>query len=397
MTKNKSDLQKKKSITSNIDLVIQTINANRKDLQSQPLKLAMLLLPLIIIPEMVWAYTTNDVMLLSGLISVQSAFIIFQFLLQRVPDIFETLWNRNIIMVQLQQSNKDPDSAEEPTDEEIRKITAIKYSHFIIAFERCLNHPAQWALGILFAITAFSRFFYKWHIFGYSVNFIDILTNKPGGWLSPNPFLIEPTIGLFVGLVIWRLLIIGFWLRRIGKEFDLIPQLGHIDGCGGLRPIGDICLLNALILSIPSLFLGFWIVTAPSFKSTAGEYGYLVNFFSILLLPVIFLVFVSFFFPLWRIHKVMHTKGSEVKKQMDKIANSINDNTRYLLENVNELEEFEGEKISKKLNFMKQIYEQNHKIATWPFNLRIMINLFGSQVIPVLALVKRIVEIMMKQ
>lgn len=82
---------------------------------------------------------------------------------------------------------------------------------------------------------------------------------------------------------------------------------------------------------------------------------------------------------------------------MDKIANSINDNTRYLLENVNELEEFEGEKISKKLNFMKQIYEQNHKIATWPFNLRIMINLFGSQVIPVLALVKRIVEIMMKQ
>ncbi len=93
----------------------------------------------------------------------------------------------------------------------------------------------------------------------------------------------EHFIAFIIGLMAWRMLVIGVQVWKLGKRFDLNPQLGHPDTCGGLEPLGNLCLWNALILALPGVFLGGWIILGPSTK-----YGdiYTSLFYKLLILPV---------------------------------------------------------------------------------------------------------------
>jgi hypothetical protein len=75
-----------------------------------------------------------------------------------------------------------------------------------------------------------------------------------------------------------------------------------------------------------------------------------------------------------------------VRRQLDQLSRNINELSREMLDQANELEPGEGEKMARKLELMRQIYQQNEYYPVWPFNLGILIRFISAQAVPVLTL-----------
>ena len=64
-----------------------------------------------------------------------------------------------------------------------------------------------------------------------------------------------------------------------------------------------------------------------------------------------------------------------------------------MLDKADDLEPDVGEKMAKKLELMRQIYQRNQHYPVWPFNTSIQLKLMASQVLPVLGLVQTIAQL----
>ena len=58
-----------------------------------------------------------------------------------------------------------------------------------------------------------------------------------------------------IGLMAWRMAVVTYMIREIGKRFELSIQFGNPDKCGGLESLGNLCLWNSLVMSIPGLYI----------------------------------------------------------------------------------------------------------------------------------------------
>lgn len=313
----------------------------------------------------------SDPMHISGMVAAALSLFASQFLMQRIPEILGTLWNRNLIA---SKPTTDLDGAN-PT-EEVLNTTANPskpapvedtYRTFIHDVEGLLNHPGQWLIGVFFALLVLTWAHYHWY-----------------------ELIGESFIGFIIGIMAWRMIVTGVQVWQLGKKFDLTPQSGHPDKCGGFEPLGNLCLWNALIVTIPAVFLWGWIILGPG-----TQYGnfYTPQFSKLLLVPVAWAM-LSFFLPLWSVHQIMIAKRAVVRQQLDQLSKSINHLAREMLAEADELEPEEGEKMAEKLELMRQIYQQNQHYPVWPFNLGIMVKFMTSQAVPILGLVSHATNLM---
>lgn len=204
--------------------------------------------------------------------------------------------------------------------------------------------------------------------------------------------VIEFFIAFIIGLMAWRMAITSIKIWQFGKKFFLKPQAEHDDGCGGLEPLGNLCLWNALIITIPGIFLGGWIIVGQSAKYsllpeayTFMAKSYTPLFFKLLLIPLVFAI-ISFLLPLWSIHHAMVTSRAAKQRELDQLSYEINQLDSKLLSQVDKLDPQESEKMVKKLELMQQTYQKNRFIPIWPFNTRIIVKFITSQAVPLLGL-----------
>ena len=174
------------------------------------------------------------------------------------------------------------------------------------------------------------------------------------------------------------MVITGFMIHKLGKNFDVAVQRGHPDGCGGLASLGNLCLWNALVLSPGGIFY-----SARFFFDNISSYEEF-HYFS--LLAILGVASISFFVPIWNIHKIMVAKRNLIQKQLDKLGQSINSLSRDLLEKSNQLHPKESEKMTKKLEGLHKIYKANQTIPVWPFNTQTLAKFITSQILPLLSL-----------
>jgi hypothetical protein len=350
--------------------------------RSRVLRWVLRLLPWAILPYVIAVVGARDPMYTSGIVAAALALFVFQFLVQRIPETLGTLWNRNIIAAKPTTVLDDANPIEEALNSTANSLNPAppekQYRTFIHDFEGLLNHSGQWAMVVFFALLGFASFPYE---AGGLKAFIEDLR----GWHSWRlwyELFVEPFTGFILGLVVWRMIIIGVQVWRLGKKFDLTPQPGHPDRCGGLESLGNLCLWNALLVTIPGVYLGGWIILGPS-----TEYGdFYTPLFSKLLLVPMALAAISFFLPLWSVHQAMVAKRAVLRQQLDQLAQSISHLAREMLDRADELEPEEGEKMAKKLELMQQIYQQNKHYPVWPFNLGILVKFMTSQAVPLLGL-----------
>ncbi len=299
-------------------------------------------------------------MFLSGWVIAAAALLAFDVLMWRIPWTLGALWNRSLIA----GTSTTPAAAAAPLEGQ--------YAAFIQNIESWLNHPGQCAMGIGFAVLVVT-----WYQVRFSPTYTGLLTIAEFGG--------ECLVGFTIGLMAWRMGVVGWKVWQLGRCFDVTPLLQHPDGCGGLEPLGQLCLSNALIVSMAGLFLGGWIVVGPVTPYHALAAAYAPLFTKLLIIPLAF-AGISFFWPLWSVHEIMVAKRALVRQRLDALGNSINDVARELLACAGDTDPARAADLAKRLDLMQQTYASEQRVPVWPFNTSILTKLLTAQAVPLLGL-----------
>src|SRR5439155_9401772 len=144
------------------------------------------------------------------------------------------------------------------------EIPSRDFAAFLRGFGAGVRSKVSWGLAAIFAVAAVPQFFLASSV-GDALTALrsagpDGLAAALGEWSVLRLLGIGATaaIGLVLGLLAWRMVAVGIYIYRLGTRFDTRVQVQHPDGAGGLAPLGEVCFLNALILIVPSIFLGIW-------------------------------------------------------------------------------------------------------------------------------------------
>ena len=192
--------------------------SNFQAIRNPELSWTLKVLPFVVFALAVGALNADDPMFSSGLAAAALSLFAFGSLMKRIPYTFRTLWNRNIIAERTNAPRRFKKLADEISSKTIQAPSASlekDYSAFVLESQEILNKSAQWAMGLLFALIVFA-----WK----PRRPMDFLT---GHWdIIAMVQIAEHFIAFIIGLMAWRMLVIGVQVWKLGKRFDLNPQLG---------------------------------------------------------------------------------------------------------------------------------------------------------------------------
>ena len=302
----------------------------------------------------------DDPMYVSGLLTVVVALAVFQGFARRIPDAFERLQTRGVVQA----------------------VDRAKFSNFKADTTKWLNHPIGIVSSAVFAVFALARFPVR-------AGGIDkFLGNGPGSLGDAGPLLLlsmlaEALLGLALGVVLWRMLIVALKVRELGDKFTLRLELNHPDRCGGFRPLGDLCLWNALLVTVPAIYLGIWVVLAPTMPIYGTRYVELHGTFLAILAVLAPVTFVA---PLWTIHGEMLRESTRLRAEVDQVGRQIDRLSRELLERSEKMSADEAAALAHDLEVRQDNYKRTEQIPTWPIDISLALRFGTSQLIPLLGL-----------
>lgn len=336
----------------------------------------------------VWIYAS---MILAYLLTI----FLFKIMMSSISPTFHTLAMRRILIP----------NCSTPDDELKATAHNEEYPNFMQDFENALNRRSgQIIFGLSFAAVLLLRSYFDFRIW-LPEDFLDNPLFSAGDietkfWatyiyinyymntmLSDYPlrfltgFVVEPILGYFLGLIAWRMLITGLKIYQVDKKFSLVPRLNDPDQCGGLNPLGKLCLYNAKIVGIWGALLGIWIILGTSYH--IYKYYLPLYYYQI---PVLLLVAVAgFFIPLWGVHCAMAKRKVDLDIKLDQIAQNINELAQKRLNWALKGEQ-EPDNLANDIEKMKKVYAENINYPVWPFNYSLILSFITSQAIPLLGL-----------
>jgi hypothetical protein len=337
-------------------------------------------------------------MLATGEWAAAAALSLFGALMGLIPETFRTLWDRNIISFRSSISELENQNIV-GSKAGIKSPAEAAFQQFIANFERLLNGRGQIITALILGVLGGA-----WVPVGdaiddihQGVNAIGVLRHQVKflrtgltKYLLSQDFLLYFIVGLVLGLLIWRMLATSYEIWRLGIDFDLDPQFAHPDRCGGFAPLGYLCLWSALIASVAATYLGGWIIVLRSKLGGADPllaYGsfYARLFYAYMAVPIAYAI-LSFFVPVWNVHRIMVKKREVVLEKLDQLGHGIDLLSRTMLEQAESVSPAQNEIAAKKLDLMRQTYENNKDIPVWPFNTHIIVRFVSSLIIPLLGL-----------
>ena len=191
--------------------------------------------------------------------------------------------------------------------------------------------------------------------------------------------LFEVAGAYIAGFYIGRTLAYGWFGIALKEEqftLRLIPD--RVDGAGGLKPIGDFYLYQAMVVAIPALFVGLWallISLLPLYRYRYGQWR--EPYLGLLLLTLIF-VFIALILPMWSLHKLMEYEKRKLLEEADnhnlysKIL-EIDERLKVNLEDKKYDDWLHNQNLKKKLQEHCRVIERT---PTWPFDVRPRIAFF---------------------
>jgi hypothetical protein len=178
---------------------------------------------------------TLDLLFFSGVAVVYGCLWLLRSLFrEKVPATFDTLWRRGLIVA---RDNKN---------------LPEEYLKFLQDYNALLNHPwYAWiprALGLAIALLSVFRFNYG---------------QIPQPWRLPLQLLVfalVPLGGYILGTLLWKMVATVIATRQLSERFDLDIHPSRPDGCGGLKPLGDLYFAHAQVLLLAGLFVALWLL-----------------------------------------------------------------------------------------------------------------------------------------
>ena len=308
----------------------------------------------------VGGFYLEDPMFGTGLLTVIIAFVIFQVFARRIPYAFSRLADREVIQ-----------AADWP-----------RFAEFQRATTRLLNDPLGLVPGVVFAVFALARFPV---VAGGIDRFLGVGPRSLGsaGPLMLLDMLGEALLGFALGLVLWRMVIVAFRVRALGDRFELHLKLNHPDQCGGFRPLGDLCLWNALLVTVPAIYLAAWVVIGPRMPIYGTTYVGLHTTFLVVLAVLAPLTFIA---PLWTVHGEMVRESGRLRAEVDHVGQQIDRLSRELLERSASMTAEDAAAMAQDLEIRQANYKRTERIPTWPIDLGLALRFGSSQLLPLLSL-----------
>ena len=130
---------------------------------------------------------------------------------------------------------------------------------FMRRLEARLNHWCRTLVGIVAALLVLGYYALRIGGFGELYSTAALTLAYVNLWL----YIVPPVAyAYFLGVVLWKIWVVGSALRSMPAHFDVTVRFGHPDGVGGLLPIGLSCLYIVLIAVVPTA-LSALIILAP--------------------------------------------------------------------------------------------------------------------------------------
>jgi hypothetical protein len=106
-------------------------------------------------------------------------------------------------------------------------------------------------------------------------------------------------------------------------------MVGHLDGVGGLKPVGEFYFYQAMLVAIPAVFLAVWLVLFTLPHLHAMYHHWQAPYAGLLPLMITFEV-LAFVVPLWWFHRAMMGQKSELLREADQLSPRIAEIQRKL-------------------------------------------------------------------
>lgn len=312
--------------------------------------------------------------------------LVIRVLFARFPRSLLIIWHRKLLQ---------PKSGAEPASPATaRQGIADEFMEFIHRSEDQLNSRLGVACGLAVTILVLWLFwpFNGLTPAGWLVSFVN-------DWFSTTItaclFLIYYGAAFMGGLILWRVIVIARRVSQLGSRFDFNLQVEHPDGCGGFRPIGDLCLTLAYVLA-PLLFaVGGWLVAlnlvTPDFMVrylyiTPANLPFAVSQLQVLATFLVALSLLGFLQPLAAIHEAMTASKTRLQDDLDRISEEIHETSSTLRVNAEKLSAEQGVSLEQKIDFLHRVYNRNGRIPTWPVNYEHLWRLLSIQVAPAIGI-----------
>lgn len=338
----------------------------RTAIASLPILIVLLLLADWLIGSRAFA---GDLFRLSGVLSIAIEFIILGQLFRNLPEALESIWARDMLLYSNDTERHEKD-----------------FVKFINAFETTLNSRWSSGVGLLGAMAGIGatypvRFFLQTGTSPF--NFAGLLAY----YLWGNAAFVAAPLGYLLGFLIWRVGVIAMHISKLGRNFEIGIQPNHPDQCGGLRPIGNLCLMIALLLLVPAIFLSVWGFATTFFNAGGEIYNQLWSgLFRQWLVLLSALALFAFLWPLYSIHLQMQKQRRKVQTELDDLAQRIDELSTELRTQAYTLTPEQGEEKLKSLEFLKKVYEENSRIPAWPIDWQTILKFSSAQAVPLLSL-----------
>jgi len=384
-SKNKSPKSTQKEIEQEIERTLSSFSV----VTNRTLKWLFDVIPLAVVASTaimtyagVYSKTGVDLLYLTAGLGAVISMMFARTLFDQFPQTLLMLWRRKVF--QLRQKT-------EPSSQTIES----SFLEFVHSIPDRLNSRIGITSGIVGTIVI------GWTIWLVDSGvLLDIYTGfqTPFSWLGIMLFvrLTFLVTGFIGGIMGWYILIIADTVSKLGKTFDFDLQINHPDGCGGLGPIGDLCLRLAYVISPLPIIIGLWLIFINFFDirylRMAPEYlDPLASTLVFLAIPVAAICMFSFFLPLGAVHTAMIREKSKLQIELDGISQEIHQLSSDLLSKANSLEPQQGVSLEEKIEFLKRVYTRNSQIPTWPYRSAHIWGLVSTQVIPAIGVISSII------
>ncbi len=220
-------------------------------------------------------------------------------------------------------------------------------------FEEIRNKGDLWArvTGLLVALAIGAAFLYA-----LSINF---------AWQRSLLGFAEMIAGYVVGNYLGRMASygqLGWHLKKRGLGIRLDPF--HVDGVGGLKPVGDYYFYQAMVVAIPAIFLAVWWFLFPIWPR---DYAHWENAYLGLMGLAFALEITAFILPLWSFHEIMVKQKEQWQEVADTLGNEIADLQRQLDSGAPE----DAKKIAlSRIKEKTERYWAIENMVTWPVDVR---------------------------
>jgi hypothetical protein len=339
------------------------------------MEVVLLVLPLALLAFLLldwlagWNTFATDAMRLPALVVLAAVLLILRALFLTTPRAFRSLWLQGVLR-----------SAQDDQPVEVALVD------FLDQFRKLLHSRWAWLVGALFVLGSYFVTYSGLVLLGLAES-----GNSPAElfmifFVYRLGFIVVPPVFL-LGMLFWRVGVVALFVILLVRRFSLDVMPNHPDGSGGLKPLGDICLLVACALLAPALF-SLWPFAATYFNIPHKDFYLNVwsQFFSQLIVVVSALGLLIFILPLYLIHQEMARRASELQVELDRISRTMGQLLDELRVQADQLDTAEGRKKAEKLEFLEEVYRKNSHIPTWPLNWGIIRRFAAAEAVPLLSL-----------